>query len=314
MNGWEIKSFMQVLENAHGGNSKEIDDFIAGYPLCAVKPDYSQAIILRKFHVQLWKDERRILNCEPDTYAGSKSDEEQWGLTWVNYNSSDKSGSERSMCIPNYKFTSVAINEDGSITLKWDNSEVTTNLDEMFRKLKYIYGECKKEEIEEAFITLCNDTIMETPPVPFVYKTLESEILGTLKFDEKMEYYKTKCKIGNQNINITIDLTYPTELKKNLKKVDKLMSTCFYEKALMKMSKPMVKLKNDVWLEEYDDGQEEQPITAEQLLKRIKIETIAFNDECGAEIYCDDDDIFWGHTIIISTNSRGTYQDATLAG
>lgn len=313
MNGWEIKSFTQALSDAQNGNSTALDNFMDNYPLCAVKSDYSQAIILRRFHVQIWKDERRVLNCEPDTYAGSKSDDEQWGITLVNYDKTTGSGSEGSKCIPNYKYTTIIIN-DNSITLKWKNSEVTTNLKEIYNKLRFIYGISTTKEIEEAFGTLCNETIIAPPPVTAVYKTLESEILGTFKFDKKLEYYRTKYKIGKRNINITIDLTYPDELKKNLKKVEKLMSGKFYEKALQKMAKPMVKLKNDTWLEEYDDGQEEQPITTDELLKRIRITDIAFDDECEAEIYCDDDDIFGGHSILISTNTRGTYQDATLAG
>ncbi|MDR3057215.1 MAG: DUF2262 domain-containing protein [Prevotella sp.] len=313
MNGWEIKSFTQALNDAQSENSKELDSLVANYPLCAVKSDYSQAIILRRFHVQIWKDERRVLNCEPDTYAGSKSNDEQWGITLANYDKTTGSGSEGSKCIPNYKYTSVSINDD-TITLKWENSEVATNLKEIYRKLRFIYGISTTKEIEEAFGTLCNETIIAPPPVTVVYKTLESEILGTFKFDKKLEYYRTKVKIGKRNVNITIDLTYPEELKKNLKKAEKLMSGKFYEKALLKMAKPMVKLKNDTWLEEYDNGEEEQPITAEELLKRVRITDIAFDDECEAEIYCDDDDIFWGHSILISTNARGTYQDATLAG
>lgn len=313
MNGWEIKSFTQALSDAQNGNSTALDNFMANYPLCVVKPDYSQAFILRKFHVQIWKDERRVLNCEPDTYVGTKSDDEQWGITLANYDNATGSGSEGSKCIPNYKYTSITINDD-SITLKWENSEITTNLKEIYNKLRFIYGISTTKEIEEAFGSLCNETIIAPPPVTVVYKTLESEILGTFKFDKKLEYYKTKYKIEKRNVNITIDLTYPDELKKNLKKVEKLMSAKFYEKALLKMAKPMVKLKNDTWLEEYDDGEEEQPITTDELLKRVRITDIAFDDECEAEIYCDDDDIFWGHSILISTNARGTYQDATLAG
>ncbi|NDV95706.1 DUF2262 domain-containing protein [Dysgonomonas sp. 521] len=314
MNGWEIKNFTQTLMEAQGGNSKKIDTFVADYPLCAVKADYSQAIILRQFHVQLWEDERRILNCKPDTYGGAKSDEKQWGITQANFDKENGSGSEGSMCIPNYKYTSVTINDDDSITLKWDNSEVTTNLQEMFRKLKYIFGKAKKEEIETAFATLCNEVITGPPPPEVVYRTLESEVLGMLTYNEEYECYQTETTIDGHMVEITVDLTYPSELKKNIKKVDKLMSAKFYEKALQKMAKPMSALKNEVWLGEDEDGQEEPRISADELLKRIKITAIAFDDECEAEIYCDDGDIFWGHCILISTNARGTYQDATLAG
>jgi hypothetical protein len=77
----------------------------------------------------------------------------------------------------------------------------------------------------------------------------------------------------------------------------------------MEMETEMIKLKNEVWLEE-----EELPITSESFRNRVKITTIRFYDDLSSEIYCDDGDIFWGHTIVINIDKKGNYKQVNLAG
>lgn len=310
-NSWKDIDFFDALEAAHKGETTEIDNFMSAYSLCSINKNYSLFLVIRPFKVQRWEEKRGILNTNPEP----DDHEVQWGITILNYDATDGSGGSASAAIPNYDYKSIKIHDDDEIAIEHGNETTITNQVEIFSKLIGIYCQNASEnEIEEKFKSLCNEIYTKPAPPEVVYETLESKQAGTLKFDSAFNWYTGKIKIEGKPIQISLILTHPYELKKNLKKMDKLLEKKFYENAIQKMTKPMVELKNDNWLGEDDDGKEEKPINKEKLLERIKMEAITFYEDCSAEIYFNDDDIFWGHSIVISTNSRGTFQDANIAG
>lgn len=49
-------------------------------------------------------------------------------------------------------------------------------------------------------------------------------------------------------------------------------------------------------------------------MRRLIWESVVFDAEGGAEMYFADDDLFWGHSIIVSMSPSGEFHDACLAG
>ncbi len=69
------------------------------------------------------------------------------------------------------------------------------------------------------------------------------------------------------------------------------------------------------WLQ--DSLEEEEnfvPITEEDFAKRMGISMIAIRPDGDITVYYDDDDMFWGHTIVVYTNKNGEMTDADIAG
>jgi len=70
-----------------------------------------------------------------------------------------------------------------------------------------------------------------------------------------------------------------------------------------------------------DDAQEEDgeaapeaPITADTFARRIRLSELSIDTEGSMTAYYDDDDLFWGHVILIEVAADGTPGDATIAG
>ncbi len=313
MKGWEIKDFFwKVQEEALAGNSEEIDRFTSQYSLSCVNADYSLFVIIRQFHVQLWGDERRILNCEPGTYGGQPSDAQQWGITISRYNIED-GGLKISLCIPNYSYTGVTCNAAGEITISFEQQTIVTNEIELKRKLKFIAGKHSEQEILDAFNSLCNEQYdISTPEV--VYTTLESTEAGTMTYDEEMKCYKGSITIADKTVSVHLPLAEAVELPKMMSAMDKQLKGKFYEKAMQAMYSTMIKLKNEVWLGEDEDGNEEPPLTSEEFAERVTISSISFYEDGSATIYCEDGDVFFGHWILIETDRNAIYQKSNLAG
>lgn len=136
--------------------------------------------------------------------------------------------------------------------------------------------------------------------------------LGEFIYDKEYDQYSVDYNDGKQSfeISITVDgVESNDELITLLKKVETLVKSKYYESALLEMEEEMINLKNGAWLED-----EEPEMTTDEFRKRITIKSITFYEDGSSEIFCDDDDIFWGHYILIGTNENGIFDDVSIAG
>jgi hypothetical protein len=81
------------------------------------------------------------------------------------------------------------------------------------------------------------------------------------------------------------------------------------ENARLCASKHLLEVHNESWLEE-----DEAEITQAEFCRRIQPENITIYDDQTAEIFYRDDNLFWGHVIIVSMDEKGTFTDADIAG
>ncbi len=304
---WNFK-LMDLLKNARLGNTKEINLLLEKYvPFAAANEDYSALLLFRNFNVEHWNDERRVLNSPPE------GEYFQCGSTIVR--SSEDISSESNIYLPNnlkckeFKITGQ------EIEIITDKKSMTTNITEFFRKLKFFKLSITEQEIENAFNTLSNEQYEALKKLEVRHKTVEIPSLGKLTYNEKIEWYEGTFHTERQSIEVSVYNAETDVFDQLLAFVDQQISSKFYEQILLKMESTMIELKNDVWLgEDEETGEDEPPITVEDFRKRISVSSIVFYEDCTSSIYCNDGDIFWGHTINISVDENGEYKDASLAG
>lgn len=133
--------------------------------------------------------------------------------------------------------------------------------------------------------------------------------LDVLAYDKKRGNYEGKVEIENGYfIDITIS---PESYDKEL--VFKLAENTFREIRVMnesykeKIAADLLKLHNEVW-------SEGKIISKNEFKKRINIQGILIFGEGNAELYYDDGDLFWGHTIVVDVDENGLYQEAQIYG
>jgi hypothetical protein len=65
-------------------------------------------------------------------------------------------------------------------------------------------------------------------------------------------------------------------------------------------TKKLHELKNDVWLEDGED-----PVTEKTFLESISIKALSISDDGRSfDVYYDDGDLFWGHSIVCTVNDN----------
>ncbi len=300
---------MEILKQARLGNPTDLNDFLSKYSTLAVtNEDYSTLLVLRHFKVQFWQDKRRVLNCMPE------DENFQWGITITT--SSADCATQSNVYLPNNQnYTGLKI-QHNEVEILTDKKQTKTNVTELFRKLKF-WGKFTEKDIEVAFENLCNEQYEEKKhKKPVVQnKILELTTIGKLVYNDEYEWYEGSFIDKENTIKVRIHYATQKKLEKLLLFTEKQMNSKFYEKMLLEMEAEMITLKNDIWLgEDEETGEEEPPISVEEFRKRISVSDIIFYDDCSSVIYCDDDDIFFGHTIAIDIDKKGKYKTANLAG
>lgn len=76
----------------------------------------------------------------------------------------------------------------------------------------------------------------------------------------------------------------------------------------------LVESANDWLQDELEEGEKVDPITEEDFARRIVISMIAIEADGSIAVYYDDDDMFWGHTVVVYADPNGEMKDADIAG
>lgn len=86
------------------------------------------------------------------------------------------------------------------------------------------------------------------------------------------------------------------------------------EEARAYAAKELVDNANDWLYDSVEEGEEVEEITVEAFARRLEISEVCVSTEGNFELFYDDDDMFWGHVIIVSGNITDGIDDATMAG
>ncbi len=308
---WDLE-LMTLLQEARGDKPENLDALLKKYaPFAVANAGSTKLLFLRHFEVRVWEDQRSVMNCAPE--AGGDF---QWGITVVTA-SPEGGGSQSNVYLPNTNtYTGLEIDGIEVAILMEDAEPVKTNVTELLRKLR-CWGKCTEADIETDFKTLSNEQYEIKPHVKPVVKEKVISLAGNLAltYEEPYEWYKGPFEEGGMKTEIFVYHTTPEKLQKLFGFVEAQLASRFYEKALLAMEPEMLELKNDVWTgEDEETGEEEAPITSAVFRQRVSVNTIIFYDDFSTAIYCDDDNLFFGHSIEISVDQKGNYKGASLAG
>ena len=123
---------------------------------------------------------------------------------------------------------------------------------------------------------------------------------------------EAKISLFKQSVGIRFD---PTELEIPLKDYieqlnEKLNWIAANRKTIEEtICHELLETKNEDWLEE---GEKE--VSEKDFMKRLTLEDINFFDDSSAELYFNDGDLFWGHSIVIDLSADYQLDDIKLAG
>lgn len=142
-------------------------------------------------------------------------------------------------------------------------------------------------------------------------QVLKGEVDGE-PIEKGFRNYEGKCRLFGGLVGISFD---PDEVKENL---DEYLGRINMNIDWINKNKKRIELeiieeylpiKNESWLEEG-----EHPINADEFRSKLSIESIRLFDDASYELYFEDGDLFWGHILIYSGNSKNETGQVYMAG
>ena len=138
--------------------------------------------------------------------------------------------------------------------------------------------------------------------------SVNSAVLGKLILNKQLNCFETTVDWCGKNAgfsvndNIDENLTTAEYFYRNRHEWDK--------KAREYASKCLTELANDWQYQEAEDENEVIEITVKEFSERLEINDITIYADGNFNIYYADDDMFWGHTVIVSGNISTGFNEA----
>ena len=141
------------------------------------------------------------------------------------------------------------------------------------------------------------EPIIEEESRPIVIYVNDTEF----KFDKILSWYDGKIEFNGYTIDISLKpKTNTLDATTSVATYKKIMQDFdnFYKKTLMRCANELVEGANE-WRDEDDDHE----ITVEEFERRIDTKKVSIDiDGNSYTLYLDDDNLFWGHTIVYYGN------------
>jgi hypothetical protein len=299
-------NLMDLLRQANTGQTAPLADFLSCFaPLAVANSDYSALLVLRRFEAEPSQEKRRVLNCRPS------GPDFQPGITITTF--ADTGGAQSNVYLPtDFAYTGLRLRGKEVDILRTHAPVITTNITELRRKLDF-WGTFAEDDLRAAFGRLRNEHYAPRQPAAPASDELEIELpgVGKLTYNPRYEWYEGSLTVDDQPVGLSLAYVAPPQLAPRLARVEQQLQTRFWEPMLAAMTDEMLALKNDAWL---DDEEDEQELSEEEFRQRITFSDLVFYADGSAAIYCDDDEMFFGHTIEIQVNKNGEFRAAQLVG
>ena len=142
---------------------------------------------------------------------------------------------------------------------------------------------------------------------PVIFK---SKTLGNFELDRRLDWYEGKTDWNGELIDIylTGELEKIGNAEKNA--ISILQNHKDWDDYVKeKICEELLTLKNESWLEE-----NEKPLTVNEFISKIYIESITINNTDEFQMCFNDGDIFWGHAITVETDLKRKIEHIGIEG
>lgn len=197
--------------------------------------------------------------------------------------------------------------------------KVSVSKDSSMKYLKLV------EVINNAYEDKELEEVLQESLKPVFY---EDEILGKMELNKRINTFETKVDWVDSTVFISFD--NDDSIKDYVSTAHELCNNKddWNEKIISFAAEELLELANDWYaesreeyyesfdpdFEEEDEYFKYETITKERFMELIEIQDIIASSDGEFTVYCSDGDIFLGHSIIVSGNINGEFDDAQMAG
>lgn len=145
---------------------------------------------------------------------------------------------------------------------------------------------------------------------------ISTQTFGMLTFDRSDEIFYGEMDWNEDPVEL---LFYPAEghdIARGLEAAETIWKSIagWDGQAKQRAALELLEIKNENWLGEDEDGEDEEALTAADFMDRMTLESISFLPDGDFTFHYDDGDLFWGHSIQVSGSLEKGITDALFQG
>jgi len=140
--------------------------------------------------------------------------------------------------------------------------------------------------------------------------THEDELFGICTLDKRVNWFHAEAPWNGSKIKVWFEADWEA-LPATLRVAHELWKDAaeWHHRILDCAVSGLLGLKNDTWLDE-----DEEPISADEFKRRMAIEVVNIDKDGGFSFQFGDDDMFFGHSIMVSGTLGDGPTEANIAG
>jgi len=312
MKYYDSSELLEIFSKACAGNKKAKVALAAVEVPHAVTDDFSAMVAVQRKHSVINESGLiRVLNMQPDEGAAGRQAVDIFQC------SNDGACSWSSVPVPAC-FDIIDVKCEGGVFTfaASDGRSIAAAPLQMIRAMSAVVFELKgaaESEIEKAFFSI--PQVATTPRQPEKTSAANPPVkipsVGAIEFDEKYQCFSGKYRRKPYSFTLTVDTSDRKALTGLIPSLSDIIRNIadIDSRARKYAASELLELKNDTWLEDGEDMCSEDDFMA-----RMSIETLSFSEDGDFEIYYEDGDLFWGHSIKVDITGGGKIERAEICG
>lgn len=134
--------------------------------------------------------------------------------------------------------------------------------------------------------------------------------MKTLRYDTEMEWFTSQTTIGEHSVELYI-MGEPEDRDHAKARADKALSWVIDQlPAILQYSADiLLDVKNEGWLNEG-----ERPVDAEAFKTHLHLLSVQVEEDGSMQLTFEDNDLFWGHWVVIEVDDAHNLVDANIEG
>ncbi|MBN1486941.1 MAG: DUF2262 domain-containing protein [Anaerolineae bacterium] len=135
-------------------------------------------------------------------------------------------------------------------------------------------------------------------------------VLGELRYNEALNSYDGYLTLSGDQVEISLSLDECADLGAFLESAREFAQGVEERTRLAQVyaAQSLLELQNSEWA---SDG---EVVTETEFISRMRLTSILLYPDHSFELYYDDGDLFWGHTIVVVADDTQDFTVADIAG
>ena len=143
-------------------------------------------------------------------------------------------------------------------------------------------------------------------------RALHDDVLGTLIWNDKLDWWEGQVELAPSHaIGLSIGVEEeegdpsPEEIEQARRILFRLRER--EPEARIVAAEELLDIYNDQW-------NEDEPLDEEEFMARLTLDDLSVAADGSAELFYRDDNLFAGHTVLVTVGVDGNFEDADIAG